>query len=135
MPVGAHILCPEKARKSQPNSCTSSGRCPALCAASTRVSAPTARACRQRSATGLIVPSELEICVKANSFTSGVSNCGKLIERERAILTHRHETQARAGSLRQELPRHEIAVVFHLGEKNHIIRRGEIFRPTPARQG
>ncbi len=45
----------------------------------------------------------------------------KLIERERAILTHRHETQARAGSLRQQLPRHEIAVVFHFGEKNHVV--------------
>ena len=37
MPVGPHILCPEKARKSHPISCTSSGRCPALCAASTSV--------------------------------------------------------------------------------------------------
>ena len=40
MPVGPHILCPENARKSQPNSCTSSGMWPALCAASTRVSCP-----------------------------------------------------------------------------------------------
>ena len=81
------------------------------------------------------MPNELEICVKANSFTSGVSNCGKLIERERAILAHRHEAQARASSLRQELPRHEIAVVLHLGEKNHVAGAGEIFRPTPAPQG
>ena len=58
--------------------------------------------------------------MKANSFTSGVSNSRKLIERERAILAHRHETQARAGSLRQELPRHEIAVVFHFGEQDHV---------------
>ncbi len=33
--------------------------------------ADTPRACRQSSATGLIVPSEFETCVKANSFTSG----------------------------------------------------------------
>jgi len=45
----------------------------------------------------------------------------KLIERERAILTHRYETQARACSLRQELPWHQIAVVFHFGEKDHVI--------------
>ena len=76
MPVGPHILCPENARKSQPNSRTSSAKCPMLCAASTSVSAPTARACSQSSATGLIVPSEFEICVKANNFTSGVSSAG-----------------------------------------------------------
>ena len=32
--------------------------------------------CAQSSATGLIVPSEFETCVKAKSFTSGVSNDG-----------------------------------------------------------
>jgi len=45
--------------------------CPALWAASTNVSAPTERALAQSSATGLIVPSEFEMCVKAKIFTSG----------------------------------------------------------------
>ena len=75
---------------------------------------------RQRSATGLIVPSEFEMCVNANSFTSLVSNRIQLIQRERAVFIHGHETQLRAGSLRDQLPRHEIAVVFHFGEENHI---------------
>ena len=44
----------------------------------------------------------------------------KLIERERAILAHRHEAQPRAGSFRQQLPRHEVAVMLHLGEQNHV---------------
>ena len=44
----------------------------------------------------------------------------KLIERERAILAHRHEAQSRADSFRQELPRHEVAVMLHLGEQNHV---------------
>src|SRR2546430_155852 len=69
-------MWPEKARKSQPNSCTSTGKCPALCAASTNVSTPIARAFWQSFATGLIVPSEFEMWVKAKSFTSGVSKDG-----------------------------------------------------------
>src|SRR5438876_790199 len=40
MPFGAQILCPEKARKSQPICCTSTGQCPALCTASTSVLMP-----------------------------------------------------------------------------------------------
>ena len=58
----------------------------------------------------------------------------ELIERERAILAHRHETQPRAGSLRQELPGHEIAVVLHFREQDHVTGAEEIFRPTPARR-
>ena len=74
MPVGPHILWPEKARKSQPISWTSTGRCPALCAASTSVVTPSLRARAHRSATGLIVPSELEMWVIASNFTWGVRN-------------------------------------------------------------
>ena len=66
------------------------------------------------------MPNEFETCVKANSFTSGVSSDRKFFESERAVLAHRHETQPRAGSLRKELPRHEIAVMLHLGEQNHV---------------
>ena len=74
------------------------------------------------------MPSEFEMCVKANSFTSGVSN-RKLIQRERAVFTHRHKTQPRAGSLREQLPRHEIAVVLHFSEKNHIVRAEKFSAP------
>ncbi len=74
MPVGPHILWPEKTRKSQPISCTSSGRWPALWAASTSVVMPSLRARAHNSATGLMVPSELEICVMAKSLTSPVRN-------------------------------------------------------------
>ena len=63
--------------KSQPNSPTLSVKCPTLCAASTSARAPTACAFSHNSATGLIVPREFEMCVKANSFTSCVSNLGR----------------------------------------------------------
>ena len=66
------------------------------------------------------MPSELETWVNAKSFTSGVSNCVELFERERAVVAHRHEAKLRADSFGQELPRHEVAVVLHLGEQNHI---------------
>ena len=72
MPVTPAILWPENARKSHPIARTSTGMCPIDCAASTTVTAPTLRARAQSSATGLIVPSVLETCVKANTLTSGV---------------------------------------------------------------
>ena len=44
----------------------------------------------------------------------------ELFERESAVVTHRDEAKARVDSFGQELPRHEVAVVLHLGEQNHI---------------
>ena len=52
-----HTFCARKRPENRnPTLGTSTGMCPALCAASTSVSAPTARAFAQSSATGLIVP-------------------------------------------------------------------------------
>ena len=85
MPVGPHILCPENARKSQPISCTSIGRCPALCAASTSVVTPSWRARAHNSPTGLIVPSEFEMWVIANSFTLRVRNSSRRLRSSRPI--------------------------------------------------
>ena len=59
-PLGPHILCPEKARKSQPSACTSIARCGAACAASTTMIAPCSCAHAASCSTGLIVPSEFE---------------------------------------------------------------------------
>ena len=33
---------------------------------------------------------------------------------------HRDEAQLRADALREQLPGHEVAVVLHLGEQNHV---------------
>ena len=65
------------------------------------------------------MPSEFETWVKAKSFTSGVSSDVELIERQSAVIAHRHKTQPRAGSFGEQLPRHEIAVMLHLREQDH----------------
>ena len=61
--------------------------------------------------------------------------CRELIERERAVVADRHEAQPRAGAFGQELPRHEVAVMLHFREQDHVALRGEIFRPRPALRG
>ena len=119
MPVGPHILWPEKARKSQPISCTSSGRCPALCAASTSVVTPSWRARAHKSATGLIVPSELEMCVIANSFTFRRQALVQAAQVEQAdVAGDGQEDELRARALGQQLPGNDVAVVLHLREQD-----------------
>ena len=54
MPVGPAILWPENAMKSQPISCTSTGMCGTLCAASTSTRAPTRCAASAISFTGVM---------------------------------------------------------------------------------
>ena len=44
----------------------------------------------------------------------------QLFEIQRPVIAHRHKAQPRARSFRQQLPRHEIAVVLHLREQNHV---------------
>ncbi len=76
MPIGANILCPEKARKSQPISFTSTGICGTDCAPSTRNRAPAWCASRPISCTGLIVPSMLDTWVQQTSrVRSVIASC------------------------------------------------------------
>src|SRR3989344_4575953 len=63
MPVGANILWPENARKSQSRSRISTFMCGTDCAASTIRSAPMLCAFFASSLIGLIVPRTLEQCV------------------------------------------------------------------------
>ena len=74
MPVGAHVLWPEKAKKSQPMACTSTGSWRMLCAASTTNSAPAAWARSARSATGTTAPLTLETWVAPSTFTGSRSS-------------------------------------------------------------
>ena len=79
MPVGPQILWPEKARKSQPISRTSTRVWPALWAASTTVMTPASRARRQSSVAGLTEPIVLEMCVNESSLAR--SSCSSSCER------------------------------------------------------
>src|SRR5437879_4761931 len=60
LPIGASILWPENAKKSQSIACTSTRRCGAACAPSTTATAPAACANLMSCATGFTVPSEFE---------------------------------------------------------------------------
>ncbi len=72
MPVGPHILCDEKARKSQSRARTSTGMWGTDWAASTIASAPAAWAASTSSRTGLMVPKTLETAVKEKSLVRSV---------------------------------------------------------------
>ena len=73
-PVGPSILCEERAKKSQPRACRSTGMCGTLWAPSTRTTAPAWWARRATSATGVIVPRTLETWGSATSLTRGLSS-------------------------------------------------------------
>ena len=82
---------------------------------------PSLRARSHNSATGLTVPSELEICVNANSFTSLRQQFIQLAQIQQALVAgDRQINQLRARAFRQQLPRHDVAVMLHFREQNLV---------------
>ena len=63
--------------KSQPISCTSTGMCGTLWAASTSTRAPTRCAASVSSFTGVMVPSTLDMWVSATSLVLGLSSSSR----------------------------------------------------------
>ncbi len=121
MPVGPRILWRLNTRKSQPMACTSTGQCPADCAASTSVATPSARARAHHSAAGLIVPIVFEMCVKAKIFTSGREQFVELRQIEHAAVTEDGDVdELRAGAPGELLPRDEVGVVLQFGEQDFV---------------
>src|SRR6266705_852050 len=57
---------------------------------------------------------------KAEEFYFTREQRRQLVERESAIVPDRHETQLGARSLGQQLPGHEVAVMLHFREEDHI---------------
>ena len=53
----------------------------------------------------------------------------QLFQRERAIVADRNEAKTRANPFRQNLPRHQIAVVLHFSEQDDITRSQESSAP------
>ena len=121
MPVGPDILWPEKARKSQPSAWTSSGRWPALCAASTTVMAPMPARAGAQFGDG-VDRAERVRDVGEREELHVARRAGRRAGEVQQALVARHgdEAQLRAGALREQLPRHEVAVVLHLGEQDDI---------------
>ena len=97
MPVGPHILCPENARKSQPDLPDIDRHVAgALRGIDERERARRARFAGKARPTGLIVPSEFETWVNANSFTSGVRSSSSWSSARVPSSTDRHESEAGA---------------------------------------
>ena len=71
IPVGPHILCAENARKSTSRSRTFTWKCGTDWAPSSMSTAPASCAMRIISFAGVIVPSILDICVKATRLGQG----------------------------------------------------------------
>ena len=63
--------------KSQPISCTSTGMCGTLCAASTSTRAPTRCAASVISFAGVMVPRTLDMCVSATSLVFALSSSSR----------------------------------------------------------
>src|SRR3954470_11648068 len=45
----------------------------------------------------------------------------ELIESERAVIAHWHKAEPRARPSREKLPWHQVTVMLHLGEQNHVV--------------
>ncbi len=121
MPVGPHILCAEKARKSTPARCTSTGKCGTDCAPSTRVTAP-AWCARRMISCGRVDRAQ---------HVGHVGEGDQLRARARAARGRLPDPAARRrvtgmNSRRrpllggQHVPGHQVGVVLHLGQDHHI---------------
>src|SRR5438105_11769997 len=67
---------------------------------------------------------------KAEEFYFTREQRRKLVERESAIVPDRHETQLGASSLGQQLPGHEVTVMLHFREEDHITSANKF--PAPC---
>ena len=122
-PLGPGSLWPEKAKKSQPRACTSTGRCGADCAPSTTTTASRACAQSQISRTGLSVPSVFDWCTIATSAHAALAlDRRQLVEIEPAVVGHADVAQRGARPAGQQLPRHHVRVVLHLAAHDHVAR-------------
>src|SRR3954468_12443254 len=119
-PVGPSILCPEKTRKSAPSSVTSTGWCGTDWAPSTSTRAPTSRARATIGASGLIVPRMLDCWVTATSLVRSLTTLFGGGEVQPPVVGEAEPAQGRPGALAQLLPRHEVAVVLHLGHHDLV---------------
>src|ERR1700730_7178533 len=67
---------------------------------------------------------------EGEQFYSAREQLGELIKCEGAVIAHRNKAKARAGSFGQQLPWHQVTVVLHLSEKNHVAGPQKSFAPS-----
>ena len=119
MPVGPHILWAEKAMKSAPIACTSVGTWGTYWQASTIATAPWACAASASWRTGLIVPSTFDMAVKPNALAPSSSR-SRSVRSSRPSGGERHPAQLDAALGGEDVPRHDVGVVLHLGEHDDV---------------
>ena len=120
-PLGPHILCAEKARKSQSSACTSTAWCGAACAASTTMIAPCSCAQAESFSTGLIVPSAFETRPVATTFTLPPrADLVEPVEVDLAAVGDREHRELGARAARDVLPRDEVGVVLELRDDDEV---------------
>ena len=123
MPVGPNSLCPEKAKKSQPSACTSTGQMGRrLRAVHQHHDAPRPRSLRRARRTGLIVPSALERCATATSRVRSLSRRSNASRSSSPVLGDRRGAQHGSGLLGHELPGDDVRVVLHPGDQDLVAR-------------
>ncbi len=95
--------------------------CGTACAPSISDRAPAARTLETISATGLIVPSTFETCVKATRRTSPrASSESSACERELAVLVDLQIAELGAALAAEHLPGNDVRVVLHLGDQHGV---------------
>ena len=104
MPVGPSILWAEKARKSTPSAATSTGRWGTDWAPSATTSAPAACAASAIRASGLIVPSTLDMAETADQLRP-VEQAVEVGQVEPAVAVDRQVAQLDAALVGQLQPR------------------------------
>ena len=119
MPEGPHILWLEKATKSASHACTSVTLWGTYWQASTTASAPASWAAAPSSAPALIVPSTLLIAVNENTLAPS-SKPVEVGEIELAVVGEGDPADLDAPLGGEHVPRHDVGVVLHVGEHDHV---------------
>ena len=123
MPVGPTTLWPVKARKSAPAAASTSSR-PAAAAPPARRRRRRRRRPRARggrsSATGLIVPSMFDTQVSETTLVRSVISSSMFDRSSRPSSVSPNQRSVGAGALGEQLPRHDVGVVLHLGDDDLV---------------
>ena len=67
-----------------------------------------------------MVPSTLETWATATSLVFGPMMAAKAVDIQTAVLAHGRDLEHTAGGVAQQLPRHDIGMVFHSREDNLV---------------
>ena len=132
---GRRACGPRRRRSRSPAPATSMGRCGADCAPSTTSTPPLGVRPVAELADGLIVPSEFDWWTTATSLTRPLG--GDAVERvevEPAVVVEAQVAQLRARRARQQLPRHQVRVVLHLGRDDHVALAARSRRRSEAHE-